>query len=242
MNNSTRIPTVSFSKSFRGYDVAEVTDYVYAVVSFEEESLRVQANLTEKIADLEKEVGRLRDVENSLFRAMKMAEEAQQAWQAKVDKESAILLYKAKKQAEAIVVQAEKDTLKSKMLLENEHKQLLIQAKQELTDQNRELTRIQAVKDEISTQLQQIANSTLEHIAGWLPKSLDQKVEVAVAKKPVVAASKKGVAVEKKPKPTKKKNHLDASTIEDDGLPTLNKVLEAFAKSAGPRGKVGDIN
>jgi hypothetical protein len=30
--------------------------------------------------------------------------------------------------------------------------------------------------------------------------------------------------------------------IQDDGLPTLNKVLEAYAKSTGPRGKVGDIN
>jgi hypothetical protein len=25
-------------------------------------------------------------------------------------------------------------------------------------------------------------------------------------------------------------------------LPTLNKVLEAYAKSTGPRGKVGEIN
>ena len=30
--------------------------------------------------------------------------------------------------------------------------------------------------------------------------------------------------------------------IQDDGLPTLNKVLEAYAKSTGPRGKIGDIN
>ncbi|MEY4954964.1 MAG: hypothetical protein RI981_1049, partial [Bacteroidota bacterium] len=40
----------------------------------------------------------------------------------------------------------------------------------------------------------------------------------------------------------KKGKHLDASTIEDDGLPTLNKVLEAYAKTTGPRGKVGEIN
>jgi hypothetical protein len=45
-----------------------------------------------------------------------------------------------------------------------------------------------------------------------------------------------------KKQPTKKGKHLDAATIEDDGLPTLNKVLEAYAKTTGPRGKVGEIN
>jgi hypothetical protein len=40
----------------------------------------------------------------------------------------------------------------------------------------------------------------------------------------------------------KKGKHLDPATIEDDGLPTLNKVLEAYAKTSGPRGKVGEIN
>jgi hypothetical protein len=54
--------------------------------------------------------------------------------------------------------------------------------------------------------------------------------------KPVAKAKEKPA-----PKP-KKANHLDVRTIEDDGLPTLNKVLEAYAKSSGPRGKVGDIN
>jgi hypothetical protein len=35
---------------------------------------------------------------------------------------------------------------------------------------------------------------------------------------------------------------LSASTAVDDGLPTLNKVLAAYAKSTGPKGKIGDIN
>ena len=38
------------------------------------------------------------------------------------------------------------------------------------------------------------------------------------------------------------KSDLSASTAGDDGLPTLNKVLAAYAKSTGPKGKIGDIN
>jgi hypothetical protein len=44
-------------------------------------------------------------------------------------------------------------------------------------------------------------------------------------------------ATKRGPKPK-----ISLETVSDDGLPTLNKVLEAYAKSTGPRGKVGEIN
>jgi len=53
---------------------------------------RQQAILTEKVQALEQEVNRLREVESSLFRAMKLAEEAQQNWQEKVEKEASKVL------------------------------------------------------------------------------------------------------------------------------------------------------
>jgi hypothetical protein len=57
------------------------------------------------------------------------------------------------------------------------------------------------------------------------------KVATKVAKPAAKPAAKRG------PKPK-----ISLETVSDDGLPTLNKVLEAYAKSTGPRGKVGEIN
>ena len=37
-------------------------------------------------------------------------------------------------------------------------------------------------------------------------------------------------------------SELPIEKVGDDGLPTLNKVLAAYAKSTGPKGKIGDIN
>jgi hypothetical protein len=51
-------------------------------------------------------------------------------------------------------------------------------------------------------------------------------------------SSKKSVSSKRK----LTKSDLSASTAGDDGLPTLNKVLAAYAKSTGPKGKIGDIN
>lgn len=252
-----RIPEVSFSKSFRGFDVQEVQDYVQSVALFEEEMNRQQSILTEKVQALELEVNRLREVESSLFRAMKLAEDAQKNWQEKVEKEAAQVFESAKKQAEALLASAEKDAQKAKLSLENERKQMIGQVEQAVKEQTRELKRLESIQSEIAGQLANFARQTLSSVAAWtkpdevksepVKPDLEKAVPVkkSVKAKPKPASSTKKTATPAKPakKPAVKKGkHLDASTIEDDGLPTLNKVLEAYAKTTGPRGKVGEIN
>ncbi len=244
-----QIPEVSFSKSFRGFDVQEVSDYVQSVALFEEEMHRQQAVLVEKVQTLEQEVNRLREVETSLFRAMKLAEEAQKNWQEKVEKEAAKVLESAKKQAETVLAAAEKEAQKAKLFVENERKQLIGQVEQEVKEQTRELKRLERIQAEIAGQLANFARQTLTSVEAWSKLEVVKEVKAEpikpVAKK--VAPAKKVVAKAKPEKavkklPAKKGKHLDVATIEDDGLPTLNKVLEAYAKTTGPRGKVGEIN
>jgi hypothetical protein len=63
------------------------------------------------------------------------------------------------------------------------------------------------------------------------------------AKPPVVQTTKPATKTATKPAAKRgPKPKISIDTITDDGLPTLNKVLEAYAKSSGPRGKVGEIN
>ena len=227
-----------------------MSDYVQSVALFEEEMNRQQAVLVEKVQTLEQEVNRLREVETSLFRAMKLAEEAQKSWQEKVEKEASKVLDGAKKQAETLLATAEKDAQKAKLVLENERKQLIGQVEQEVKEQTRELKRLERIQAEIAGQLANFARQTLSSVEAW-SKPEEVKLELSKPAVKKVAPVKKSVAKAKpaaKPaksvkKPAVKKGkHLDASTIEDDGLPTLNKVLEAYAKTTGPRGKVGEIN
>jgi hypothetical protein len=68
--------------------------------------------------------------------------------------------------------------------------------------------------------------------------SSEVKASTKRGPKPVAKASKAAKPSAKRgPKPK-----ITLETVSDDGLPTLNKVLEAYAKSTGPRGKVGEIN
>lgn len=341
----------SFSKSFRGYDVSEVDSYVQSVQNQETESQNALAKLNQKTAELEAEVARLREIESSLFRALKLAEESQQNFAAKMEKEAKSILDKASKEAEAIKKKADTDAQKQALLTENERKQTLALANQELKEQERQLRNLQEAKKEIATQLKQISEQTLGSIATWdvlkdvteagfqpilapaaskrgrkpgvknKPKAkYAAKVKPAAKTKPaskVKSAAKTKPALKAKPaakvkptakatpakrgpkpkvqaeivaspeikpikpaakvakpakpaakkaaKPTAKpaakrgpkpkaksaakpatkrgpKPKISLETVSDDGLPTLNKVLEAYAKSTGSRGKVGEIN
>jgi len=112
----------SFSKSFRGYDVSEVDAYVQSVENFETETENTLAKLNQKTAELEAEVTRLREIESSLFRALKLAEESQQNFAAKMDREAKSILDKATKEADAIKKRADVDSQKQALLTENERK------------------------------------------------------------------------------------------------------------------------
>ncbi len=301
----------SFSKSFRGYDVSEVDAYVQSVQDFETKTEHSLANLNQKTVELEAEVTRLREIESSLFRALKLAEESQQNFTAKMEKEAKSILDKANKEAEAIKKKAESDAKKQALLTENERKQTLAQAGQELKEQERQLRNLQEAQKEIAAQLKTISEQTLGSIANWLSTDLvkpvasidtvaapsakrgrkpgvknkpktkaeakakakppvgEKTVKEKIVKvkpapkaktaskavpakrgpkpkvKPAAVITTKPVAVKtSKPAPAKRgpKPKITLETVSDDGLPTLNKVLEAYAKSTGPRGKVGEIN
>lgn len=306
----------SFSKSFRGYDVSEVDAYVQSVQNFETESQNALAKSNQKTAELEAEVARLREIESSLFRALKLAEESQQNFSAKMEKEAKAILDKANKEADAIKKKADSDAHKQALLTENERKQTLAQANQELKEQERQLRNLQEAQKEIASQLKSISEQTLGSIANWLstdlvppiaslapaspatkskrgrkpgvknkPKTkvkakVKPPVKEKVAKEKVVKvkpapkakpaakaiASDKVIPAKRGPKPKAKpesvsvakpvavktskpapakrgpKPKISIETVSDEGLPTLNKVLEAYAKSSGPRGKVGEIN
>lgn len=296
----------SFSKSFRGYNVSEVDAYIQSVENFETETENNLAKSNQKTAELEAEVARLREIESSLFRALKLAEESQQNFAAKMEREAKTILDKATKEADVIIKKANIDAQKQVLLTENERKQTLAQSGQELKEQERQLRNLQEAQKEIAHQLKHISEQTLGSIAQWdttvlvtplasiesspapagkrgrkpgvknKPKTAVKPTvkakpaaKSAAKAKPAVKAQPKAVPAKRGPKPKAKplvakkvkptakpaaklpakpaakrgpKPKISLDTVTDDGLPTLNKVLEAYAKSAGPRGKVGEIN
>ncbi|MFM6949268.1 MAG: DivIVA domain-containing protein [Aquirufa sp.] len=276
MEHKIQIPEANFSKSFRGYDVSDVNFYLAQVENFVEQNKHLQEGLEDKISTLELEIARLREVENSLFRALKMAEEAQQNWLNKMDSEVNQLIDNAKEKANKIIEDAQKEAQKVQLLAENERKLILEEANKKSIETNRSLMALQAAQKEVAKQLIQISELTLEKVKSWEDLSVEssektkqndsipvetqkspEKKKVVLVKKDSKNAKtpdKKEKVLVKTPKnelktpskspiePKKKSIVPKQELMEDDSLPTLNKVLEAYAKSNGPKGKIGEIN
>lgn len=276
MEHKIQIPEANFSKSFRGYDVSDVNDYLLQIDGFVEQNNQLRERMEDKIATLEVEVARLREVENSLFRALKMAEEAQQNWLNKMDSEVNQLIDAAKEKANKIIEDAQKEAQKSKVITENERKLILDEANKKSIETNRSLRAMQAAQKEVAQQLIQLSELTLERVKTWessqtellenlttekvdsgksvAPKEKKKVVLVKKINKSAKAPLKKEKVVAKdSPKDVQSKENSEVKTLkkslvpkqeamDDDSLPTLNKVLEAYAKSNGPKGKIGDLN
>lgn len=274
MSDKIQIPDVAFSRSFRGYDISEVHEYVQNVNTYVVSVQHTIEKLESKSGDLETEITRLRELESSLFRAMKMAEESQEHWKIKMEKEVEEQKLNAQKRVKNIIEDATKEAEKIKFLAESEKKQLLMGAIQELKEQERGLKSLKEAQREIARQLSTLANLTLDQLSSWeglqnetaefvsIEKLKEDKVIVqkssAEKKSNLVLGEPAKIKVKgdlhkinqarsstKKENTSKKKlTHSDLSTENrgDDGLPTLNKVLAAYAKSTGPKGKIGDIN
>jgi cell division initiation protein len=274
MIDKIQIPDVAFSRSFRGYDISEVHEYVQNVHAYVVSVQHTIEKLESKASDLETEITRLRELESSLFRAMKMAEESQENWKIKMEKEVEEQKSNAHKLVKKIIEDSTKEAEKIKFLAETERKQLLMGAIQELKEQERGLKSLKEAQREIASQLSTLANLTLDQLSSWegLKNETAELVSIEKLEKDQVivkkaSAGKKlnlvlGEPVKIKAKgdlhkinqarsSTKKENtlkkkltHSDMSTENrgDDGLPTLNKVLAAYAKSTGPKGKIEDVN
>jgi cell division initiation protein len=305
MKHIYELPEAAFSKSFRGYDVSDVNDYLFRIEEYHQSVQQTQDRLEAKIADLEKELNRLREAESSMLKAVQMAEEAQLNWKIKAEKDAELALQKAEKQTSNLIEQAEKEAAKIKLLAEGESKQILLQTNQTIKEQERVLRGLQEAQKEVAEQLMGISEKTLQQIKTWsvsndsllrvnteiensqvldsktvIPKAPRAPKQVKKAKKTSVKAKPKGKVGRpksksssnteqkipakrgRKPKaiiiaepvkkatsqgakkiPVRKNKGIDPTQLSpDDSLPTLNKVLEAYAKSSGPQGKIGEIN
>jgi cell division initiation protein len=167
MSDKKQIPDVAFSRSFRGYDISEVNDYVQNVNAYEVSVQHTIEKLESKVGDLETEITRLRELESSLFRAMKMAEEAQENWKIKMAQEAEEQKISAQKLAKKFIDDATKEAEKIKFLAESEKKQLLMGASQELREQERGLKTLKEAQREIGKQLSSLANLTLDQLSSW---------------------------------------------------------------------------
>lgn len=154
----------SFEKNFRGYDKDEVNAFLLSLSQEWERVVEEQKELRYKLEIAEKEVGKLREVESSLFKTLKTAEATGNNMVDQANKQAELHLREAELKAETILNNARS---RAKEIIESAEDKAdsIIDAMEERVRQLEQNYRIlENYRENLLSDLIVMANNTLERV------------------------------------------------------------------------------
>ncbi len=161
----------TFEKKLRGYDKDEVDAFLASLSHEWENMVGLFKEQKYKIDSLEREVQKLRDVESSLFKTLKTAEDTGTHMVEQARKDAEFMLRDSHMKSEGLLNEAK---MKAKSMLEDTEmivKESLLSLKEQIHDLENEYKAIENRKSNLLHDLQVIAKDTLERVAKIESKS-----------------------------------------------------------------------
>ncbi len=178
----------TFEKAFRGFDKDEVTAYLNSLSHEWEKILDENKELSIKLNMATKEISKLREVENSLYKTLKTAEDTGANVIEQANKTAELQIKEAKMKAEKMINDA--DLLSKSMIEEAEKEALNILSK--MLDDVKELEQsfnmVAGVKENLVSELRNFANDTLDRIGKFAKKNEDIDIKQYITKAREIAS------------------------------------------------------
>ena len=216
----------TFNKSFRGYDTESVDAFL---LSLSQEWERISEDFRQSKQQLEiaeKEIVRMKEIENSLFKTLKAAEDAQQNINAKAEAEASLITDKARQDAEEIIQEAQKSAAMVISESENKAKFLVEEAVNDLKNYERDFNAMERYKDYLVVELKNFASDALDKVIKFEERTnsrtsearlneLDLKVSEKIIEPVVVLSVAEITTVEIVPELFKRKEPAKNQFVED---------------------------
>ncbi len=154
----------TFEKVFRGYDKDEVVAFLQILSSEWEKSMDEKKELAIKLESTEKEISKLREVENSLYKTLKTAEDTGANMIVQANKASELQLKESQMKSENIVREAKS---KSKMIIENTEKharEIISNMLEEIKSMEQNFNTALSLKENLLDDLTNLSSATLERV------------------------------------------------------------------------------
>lgn len=220
----------TFNKSFRGYDTESVDAFLLSLSQEWERISEDSRQSKQQLEIAEKEIVRMKEIENSLFKTLKAAEDAQQNINAKAEAEANLVIDKARQDAEEIIQEAKKSATMVISESENKAKFLVEDAVNDLKNYERDFRAMERYKDYLVVELKSFASDALDKVIKFEERTnsrtnearlndLDIKISEKIVE-PVVVSS----FVEIIPELPKSKEPIESQFVE--GVQEFYKTVE----------------
>lgn len=152
----------TFEKNFRGYDKDEVDAFLLSLSQEWERVMDESKELKLKLQIAEKEVNKLREVESTLYKTLKTAEDTGANIVEQANKSAELLTKEAQINAEALLNEARVRAKNTQEDAEEKSRNTLFEAQKRLNDITLEIKGLETGKQTLVIELQRVGNELLE--------------------------------------------------------------------------------
>lgn len=226
----------TFEKIFRGYDPDEVDAFLNSL-SQEWERYSSENNLLKmQLEYAEKELAKLKDIESTLFRTLKAAEDTSKLIEKEANENAEKRIEESRVAANDLVTEAEQRTSQIIKQTEDRLAKFKEDFAQEVKVQERDFRAIENFRDNLIVQLSSLANSALETVERFEQKYDKESVlnkmedikkhiaEIEIPKKPLYQAPVR-IEVEEKPAESPAEQEVEV-VLQDDKPEVVFEVTE----------------
>lgn len=220
----------TFEKIFRGYDPDEVDAFLNSL-SQEWERYSSENNLLKmQLEYAEKELAKLKDIESTLFRTLKAAEDTSKLIEKEANENAEKRIEESRVAANDLVTEAEQRTNQIIKQTEDRLAKFKEDFAQEVKIQERDFRAIENFRDNLIVQLSSLANSALETVERFEQKYDKESVlnkmedikkhiaEIEIPKKPLYQAP---VRIEVEETPTASAAEPEVEVVLQDDKPEV---------------------
>lgn len=154
----------TFEKTLRGYDKDEVNGFLLTLSQEWERNQDELKELKVKIDSSEREVGKLREVETSLFRTLKTAETTGANVVEQANKSAELILREAQIKADAMINEAKSKAKNAIDEADQNTRQLLDEMEDQLKALADQYKTLQAQRDNLLSDMKRLASETLDRM------------------------------------------------------------------------------
>src|SRR5258705_4779601 len=172
-----------FEKKMRGYDKDEVSAFLQSLSQEWERTLDECKEMRIKLEATEKEVSKLREVESSLFKTLKTAEDTGANVIDQANKTAELILRENQMNADALINEAKRRAKNTIEEAEAISKQMLAEMEERLKSLGQHYKNLELHKENLLSDLKRIANETIDRVERAKTREFDPDQHLAMAKR-----------------------------------------------------------
>jgi len=175
----------TFERTLRGYDKDEVNAFLQSLSQEWERTIDESKELRFKLDATEREVSKLREVESSLFKTLKAAEDTGANVIEQANKTAELILRENQLNADALISEAKRNSKNTIEEAEAISKQMLAEMEDRLKTLGQHYKNLELHKENLLGDLKRIANETIDRVdrAKVASREFDPDQHLALAKR-----------------------------------------------------------